>query len=607
MLLNLSVVATGTRPDRTATLSLGDVEIWRMTTAQPRPDRRGVVWSFRKDLTPYLVLWRKPQALTFRVYEEPGAKLSDDVAPLEISLEASFWLVPEHRGHGEPAHAVVPLGGWTYPRDEASTAVRFPANTRRAMVSIAATARGSEEYWWSNPPDSQRPPSWAEAEEGEAPATPLGYGSGIRELRLSIDGHPAGVTWPAPLVSPGGIGTPMHRPAVPPQAFDVRELEIDVSPWLPYLRDGNPHDFGLGVYQFHDAHLGPDGNNVTSAKICAGDWHLGMKIFQWFDASSANTTLTMPTITHNSLDWHTQPEKPKRKPAYGTDDKHKRYGIYLRRRFRLETEIIAPGKDKYVESWNQDLEARMAGSRDLQHTRRTVRASYKGQSHSYIGHTPVFHTAFENTISAYFHRRAADELDGALYDRPDTNTTTTTTVIHVGLSQDLMHTVFGATAFAMGVEPWADLLTSGKVLRQLPPAASVWAQSRGTAVYRPSADGALVEGVSSSQQSLRVGMTPYAVTSLPVGFCAEPLLYRRDVIFNGKEVSRDSEWTLDLHTPYDHRPSSDVLKPYGDHRPSNLVFDSADLSRDGLAAQQLETFAPIGPGEMSRWFMQHPF
>jgi hypothetical protein len=43
---------------------LNDTEIWRTSTAEPKPDP-GIRWTYVKDVTPYLSLWQAPQKLIF--------------------------------------------------------------------------------------------------------------------------------------------------------------------------------------------------------------------------------------------------------------------------------------------------------------------------------------------------------------------------------------------------------------------------------------------------------------------------------------------------------------------------------------------------------------
>lgn len=112
------------------------------------------------------------------------------------------------------------------------------------------------------------------------------YGqSPFREVQLFIDGILAGVVWPFPIIFTGGTASPHHhtltshtwpqpsafsphaysstnipsgivpglwRPIVGIDAFDLREDEIDITPFLPLLCDGTNHTFQIVVSGLND-------------------------------------------------------------------------------------------------------------------------------------------------------------------------------------------------------------------------------------------------------------------------------------------------------------------------------------------------------------------
>lgn len=83
--------------------------------------------------------------------------------------------------------------------------------------------------------------------------------SPFREVQLLIDGNLAGVVWPFPVIFTGGVVPGFWRPIVGIDAYDLREDEIDISPWLPLLCDNQAHNFTLVV-----SGLAPDTTNITS-------------------------------------------------------------------------------------------------------------------------------------------------------------------------------------------------------------------------------------------------------------------------------------------------------------------------------------------------------
>jgi len=64
----------------------------------------------------------------------------------------------------------------------------------------------------------------------------------------------AGVAWPFPVIFTGGVVPGLWRPIVGIDAFDLKEDEIDITPWLPLLCDGHSHNFSMRVLGLdHDA------------------------------------------------------------------------------------------------------------------------------------------------------------------------------------------------------------------------------------------------------------------------------------------------------------------------------------------------------------------
>ena len=86
-------------------------------------------------------------------------------------------------------------------------------------------------------------------------------------VQLLIDGQLAGVAWPFPIIFTGGIVPSFWRPLVGIDAFDLREDEIDITPWLPLLCDGNQHSFEIRI-----AGLTDDGNGNAQLTNSVGSY-----------------------------------------------------------------------------------------------------------------------------------------------------------------------------------------------------------------------------------------------------------------------------------------------------------------------------------------------
>lgn len=64
VVINFTVVSHGRQYDRLAIMYLGDTEVWRTSTAEPTTPP-GIRWTYLKDMTQFLALWKQPQTLIF--------------------------------------------------------------------------------------------------------------------------------------------------------------------------------------------------------------------------------------------------------------------------------------------------------------------------------------------------------------------------------------------------------------------------------------------------------------------------------------------------------------------------------------------------------------
>ncbi|KAK5724528.1 hypothetical protein LTR15_004574 [Elasticomyces elasticus] len=284
---NLTVTSAGKQFDRLGIVYLGDNEVLRTSTAEPTIS--GIQWTYLKDMTHLLSLFKQDQRLIFDL-----GNLIDDVytAAFNVTLTASYF---EGEDSITPADLILPISSqsssqnqpsvFTVPPETASSALTLPRNTRRAVLSVAATGQSQEEFWWSNVLQSQTDtfPQYG----------PLYGYSPFREVQVFIDGSLAGVVWPFPVIFTGGVVPGLWRPIVGIDAFDLREDEINITPWLPLLCDGNPHNFTIKVSGLNDT----DGT-ATLSETTDNYWLVTGKVFVWLDQAGHITTGSGPhTIT----------------------------------------------------------------------------------------------------------------------------------------------------------------------------------------------------------------------------------------------------------------------------------------------------------------------
>ena len=105
-------------------------------------------------------------------------------------------------------------------------------------------------------------------------------------------GNLAGVSWPFPIIFTGGIVPGFWRPIVGIDAFDLRQHEIDVTPFLPLLCDGASHTFEIRVAGLNDDGAG----HATLSEMVGSYWVVTGTIFLFLGQDGFVTTGTSPSI-----------------------------------------------------------------------------------------------------------------------------------------------------------------------------------------------------------------------------------------------------------------------------------------------------------------------
>ncbi|KAK4549741.1 hypothetical protein LTR36_005042 [Oleoguttula mirabilis] len=277
---NLTVTSAGRQYDRLGTVSFGDIEVFRTSTAEPTAD--GIEWTYLKDMTSYLSLLKQDQKIIFDL----GNIITDVyTAAFNVTLTAAYFTAEDTIA---PADLILPVSKrlsaenmasvFTVPGDTASNVITLPQNVKKAIFTIAATGQSEEEFWWSNV---------LQSEASTFPDYGLLYGySPFREVQLFIDGMLAGVAWPFPVIFTGGVVPGLWRPIVGVDAFDLKEDEIDITPWLPLLCDGKAHNFTIRISGLND-----NGNGTASLSDTTDSyWLVDGKVFIWLDDIGHVTT-----------------------------------------------------------------------------------------------------------------------------------------------------------------------------------------------------------------------------------------------------------------------------------------------------------------------------
>jgi len=233
-----------------------------------------------KDASNYLPLWKEPQKVIFDL-----GNLINSIytGAYNATLTATFFAETDTV---TAADMILPISAeqssagfgsaWQVPQQNASSKLSIPQNVKRAVFTVSACGQIDEEFWWSNvlSSDTQTFPG----------NTLPGY-SPFREVQVLIDGELAGVAWPFPVIFTGGIVPGFWRPIVGIDTFDLREDEIDITPWLSILSDGQDHTYEIRVMGIAD-----DGRGHGTLTTVGSYWVVSGKLFLWLDENGTTTT-----------------------------------------------------------------------------------------------------------------------------------------------------------------------------------------------------------------------------------------------------------------------------------------------------------------------------
>jgi hypothetical protein len=270
---------------------LGDNEVFRTSTAEPTTN--GIVWTYIKEMSQYNSLWKSPQKLIFDL-----GNIINDVytGSFNATLTAHF----SQGQNVKTADMILPISArksasnspsaFQLPKDNTTVMYEIPAAASRAVVSISACGQSEEEFWWSNV-FSQDTQDFESTVGGLYGYTPF------REVQLYIDGILAGLVWPFPIIFTGGVAPGFWRPVVGTDAFDLRQPEIDISPFLPMVQDGKQHSFEIRVTGLN---VSADGK-ATFANTVGSYWVVTGNIFIYIDDHSSDSKATSARVKNGPM------------------------------------------------------------------------------------------------------------------------------------------------------------------------------------------------------------------------------------------------------------------------------------------------------------------
>ncbi|KAF9532984.1 peptide N-acetyl-beta-D-glucosaminyl asparaginase amidase A-domain-containing protein [Crepidotus variabilis] len=269
--LNFTVTSNGTQYDRLGIFTFQNVEIWRTSTPEPTKGD-GIIWTHVKDVTQYTPLFAKPGTFILQLDNIVQTGLDGVYSTV---LYATFYASSTAHPPAPKADLILPIsnlkndtGNDVSVPPSFSLNVTFPQNTARVFAELYASGNGEEEFWYYNSANKYL---------SSLPDGFLGNGP-FREVRLLIDGRLAGATYPFAVLFTGAIVPPSWRPISAYGAIDLPTYFLDVTPFVPVLADGKPHNITIDVVSAEDNHA------------ILQNWYLSGNFQVFLDESSKPTT-----------------------------------------------------------------------------------------------------------------------------------------------------------------------------------------------------------------------------------------------------------------------------------------------------------------------------
>ena len=239
VVLNLDLTVTaGTQYDRTASLYLGNANIFYGTTAEPR-SALSPSWHVERDVTDLSAIFETAQTGNAIIYNIYNSQYNGGIyGTATLQFYPADWRNPP----ADAPQMVVPVSGTNspYELDTTSSAVTatvaLPRNLTKAYLDVIAQSQSNDEFWYLGVPNDV-------AGELETYG-----GTAFRETEISIDGKAAGVAPVSPWIYTGGIDPYLWEPITGVETLNFKPYRVNLTPFAGLLSDGNPHTVSISVY-----------------------------------------------------------------------------------------------------------------------------------------------------------------------------------------------------------------------------------------------------------------------------------------------------------------------------------------------------------------------
>lgn len=253
----------GIQFDRSVIMFLGNTDIYFGTTPEPLQSATNT-WHVERDLTDYSAAMTSSQQGLINLANcttdcpYPYNTFLNGVFTVNAALE--FYPAEHHDDlFSQTPDVVMPLvqtnnsGGANLPAylhsptEQLSTIFNFPTNIERIYMDVVAQSQSTDEQWYACFPNDQSSINQL-------------FGCGntdFREVEITIDGQPAGISPVSPWVYTGFIPD-QWVPMPAAQTLDFVPYRVNLSPFAGVLSDGNPHTVALSVFN-NDSYFGTSG------------------------------------------------------------------------------------------------------------------------------------------------------------------------------------------------------------------------------------------------------------------------------------------------------------------------------------------------------------
>ncbi|ONH66836.1 Peptide-N4-(N-acetyl-beta-glucosaminyl)asparagine amidase A [Cyberlindnera fabianii] len=306
VILELNTTVDGVQYDRLAHVFINDIPVWRTSTAEPGNDL--VFYHIDKDVSKYLSLFKSPVAnVTLQLDNLVRGKLT---GAFNTTLTAKYYNIPEKPNSwfhyftttSKPAERVTqlinPKPNRTplsyYPSDKLELSIpKISHNTTSLKLALYISGNAQEEFWYTNVIESRKHQF---KDHGHVLS---GHGP-VRVVNTYLNNILVSVDAPEPVIFTGGISPALWRPIVGVNAFDLKPIEIDLTPFLPELWKNS-------------VALDIEITNGTNGGTVGSNWITAANLLSWESDEIANAFGEIEDYTNSStyhtVDITTDPDK----------------------------------------------------------------------------------------------------------------------------------------------------------------------------------------------------------------------------------------------------------------------------------------------------------